>query len=102
MKTATLPQSVVIIGKLWFQKSFGNTYHSAQIIVDGVEVEGVKFEYGYGDQYLWTAFEKLESLGIITRTQPDGQVIEVPTLWARHNGVALTYTSVSVQRKNDL
>ncbi len=31
-------QSITILGRRWFQKSYGNTYFTAQILVDGKKV----------------------------------------------------------------
>ena len=98
MTTATLPKTITIIGRRWFQKTYGNTYHSAQIVVDGKEVEGIYFAYGYGDQYLHNAFRKLQALNLI----PSVESSESPWYWAQQNGVSLTYTVTDVQRKKDL
>jgi len=48
----------------WFDKLNGNTYHSVRITrnKDGAVVVGA-FAYGYGDQYRYTALEKMAGAG---------------------------------------
>lgn len=56
-----------ITAKRWFQKTYGNTYHS--VLVEKVSGQGMNwkeefidykpFTYGYGDHYLNTAAEIL-------------------------------------------
>lgn len=51
-----------VIGKRWFQKSYGNTYHTATVIVNGEELKsGIK--YGYENAYLQTAADLLRVNG---------------------------------------
>ena len=51
-----------ILGRRWFQKSFGNTYHTATVIVNGEELKsGIK--YGYENAYLQTAADLLRVSG---------------------------------------
>lgn len=51
-----------IEGRRWFQKSYGNTYHSVTVYVND-EVLRKDFEYGYGNRYLQTAIELLQANG---------------------------------------
>ena len=52
--------NVVIIGRKWFDKINGNTYHSAQVIINGGEMNiRSNRQYGYGDSYITTATELL-------------------------------------------
>jgi hypothetical protein len=95
---ATQPQSIVVIGRRWFRKGPGNTYHSAEIIVDGKCVNKIPFAYGYGDQYLYNAFDWLAANGYITRESN----AEAPFRWAERNNVTLTYSVTDVARKRDL
>lgn len=58
-----------ISGKRWFQKSYGNTYHSAQVsaLIDDrwVHLGGVDYTYGYGDNYLQTGIDWLINNGFL-------------------------------------
>jgi len=96
-------RSLVVIGRRWFQRGPGNTYHSAEIIIDGNQVHKIDYAYGYGDQYLWNAFEWLEKEGYLAtpRHRSNGGV-EAPWRWAERNNVQLAYNATDVQRKKDL
>jgi hypothetical protein len=54
----------------WFDKVNGNSYFSAQIVVDyGTPSEHtikLPFQYGYGDQYRYEAINELVKLGYLT------------------------------------
>jgi len=66
MKKNTLGiKSVMIIGRRWFRKSAGNTYHTAKVYVDGREVARVPEQYGYGDHFITTALDALEKAGFM-------------------------------------
>ncbi|MFA5323714.1 MAG: hypothetical protein WC373_13665 [Smithella sp.] len=60
-----LPKSITVIGRRWFQRTYGNTYHTAQIIVDGVTIHKTPKQYGYDNQYAYTAFQWLKDNKII-------------------------------------
>ena len=50
----------------WFDKVNGNTYHSVRITrcSDGAVIK-CQFQYGYGDQYRYTALEAMKQAGWI-------------------------------------
>lgn len=48
-------RNFTIEGYRWFQKSYGNTYHSVRILEDSKVIGTVIFSYGYEDQYIQTA-----------------------------------------------
>jgi hypothetical protein len=52
-------ENLIIDGKRWFQKTYGNTYHSVKVIVNGKSLGNSGIHYGYGNQYLQTACEML-------------------------------------------
>jgi hypothetical protein len=52
-----------ISGRRWFQKTYGNTYHTASIYINGQLVHKTPMEYGYGDMYLQTAVDWLKEHG---------------------------------------
>jgi hypothetical protein len=49
----------------WFQKTYGNTYHSVRIFVNGEKIGENLFSYGYGEQYKDTALKILVDTGIV-------------------------------------
>mgnify|MGYP000201173333 CR=1 FL=1 len=55
-------ESMRIEAKRWFQRSYGNTYHTVTVFVND-EVLRSNITYGYGNQYLQTAAELLKDNG---------------------------------------
>ncbi len=95
------PKSILVIGKRWFQRRYGNTYFSAEIFVDHVLVHKIDFRYGYDDQYLWEAFEWLHQEGYIP-AQKDSAARPPPWLICEEIDCKLIYRAIDVERKKDL
>lgn len=55
-------KTLKIYGRRWFQKSYGNTYHTTTVIINGKEIKS-GITYGYGNHYLQTAADVLKSTG---------------------------------------
>ena len=55
-------ESMRIEAKRWFQRSYGNTYHTVKVFVNG-EALTSEITYGYGSHYLQTAAELLKENG---------------------------------------
>lgn len=93
-----------IIGRRWFQKTFGNTYHTVQIVIDGQTVHRSEKQYGYGEQYLTTAHEWLIQSGHLPqREERNGSRGLGHTLYLREeSGFEFTYECHDVQRQKDL
>lgn len=95
----TLPQSITVIGRRWFQRGPGNTYHTAEIIVDGQTVHKTPRQYGYGEQYAYTAWEWLQAQGVIPKASDKN-------CHFRHIrddlGIPYSYQAIDVPRKKDL
>lgn len=86
-----------IIAKRWFQKTYGNTYHSVKIYVnDEILVE--PFAYGYYDYFFQTAQAMIEQAGYDLKLGDSRQ------LDSRHLREVLggTYEVIDVNRKKDL
>ena len=64
-KEKKITRSLFIEGREWHDKTYGNTYFSARLWVDGGQVAILTFQYGYGDQYLYEAQKKLLELGYL-------------------------------------
>lgn len=96
MKTELGIKSIQVIGRRWFQRTYGNTYNTVEIKVDGNQVAYLPFEYGYGEYYMQRAEEWLIKNGYVE----DG------TNHLRYRledlGVNLDYFSIDVDRKRDL
>lgn len=54
-----MKDQITIIGKKWFDRVYGNTYHSVKVWVNGKLVGNNPYEYGYGEQYIQSAHDIL-------------------------------------------
>ena len=57
----------LIIGKRWFQRTYGNTYHSFSIrdLNSGeLLVDNDTWQYGYGQMWMQNAYNKLVEMGL--------------------------------------
>lgn len=59
-------RSLYINGRLWFDKSGGNTYHAVSISANGKWLFDIGITYGYEDMYLYTALESLKKWGLVS------------------------------------
>ena len=84
-----------IIARKWFQKTYGNTYHSCEVYKDGKLIERVPFAYGYGEQYRQTAHEILVNAGLF-----DGDYHDF--LMAIRDYDNWLFSVTNVERKKDL
>ena len=69
METITInkiDRSLFVEARLWFDKTYGNTYYSARLYVDGEIIATLPMSYGYDMQYLQGARDKLIELGYIS------------------------------------
>ena len=90
-------KSLEIIGRRWFQRTHGNTYHTAEIVLDGKTVHKTPKEYGYGEQYVASARDWLVENGYL----PKRWLIE--QLWhLRDNGIQYSAHAIDVKRERDL
>ena len=86
-------ESLRIYGRRWFQRSYGNTYHTVRVIVNGEELKS-EITYGYEDHYKETVRQLLEA---------NGYEVPNPLEFNRflyNNGFKAT--DVDVDRKKDL
>lgn len=96
-----------IKGVRWFDKAWGNTYHTTYIsaLIDGTwqDIGSTKMEYGYGEQYLCTAGKWLIDNGYLTNdaqvTLTDGYQLNS---YQFRSDNAIEHYSKDVQRKRDL
>lgn len=95
-------QSITIIGKRWFNKTYGNTYFSSLALVNGETEIDIPFEYGYGNQYEWEAWRLLVNQLNLDVERYKGNLIEAPSTYCRRKGIAYHSIVTDVQRKKDL
>lgn len=89
--------SIRVLGKRWFRRGPGTTYHSAYIWINNKLVHVIPFAYGYGHQYLYNAFEWLKNHGFVDMGEN-----EAPWQVAQRMGFHLDYEVEDVPRKADL
>lgn len=90
--------SITIVGRRWFDRVNGNTYHSCECLINGNVVARVEFEYGYGDSYQYSGMKKLAALGYL----PGFDSNSVPWRYCEERGINYYCTHSDVSRKKDL
>lgn len=90
--------SITIIGRRWFDKSAGNTYHSCECLVNGQHVATVNFKYGYERAYEYSGMNRLAELGYL----PDFTPQTVIWRYCQDRGITYHATHSDVNRKKDL
>jgi hypothetical protein len=93
-ETKTNLNSVFIEARLWFDKTYGNTYHSVRIEANGLSVGQVPMTYGYGQHYEQTALDYLKKVGLVSQ-----DLRYLGDL--KRNGV-IVYIAASNRKKSDL
>ncbi len=93
---------ITLIGRRWFQKSYGNTYHTVTVQVDGETVYDSPIEYGYGDQYTQTGLDWLQVNGYIDRKQYANGGREAMWQYAEREGIKYSAHASDVARERDL
>jgi hypothetical protein len=95
--------SIHIEGRRWFQKTYGNTYHSVRIFEDGEKIAYIPFEYGYGDSFLQTALTWLGQNGRpeLLERSCNGSYVKQNTIYLREV-MGGSYSVIDVERKKDL
>lgn len=95
--------SIHIEGRRWFQRGPGNTYHSVRIFRDGIEIAYLPFAYGYGEQFLQTAWEWLGANGYpeLLEQHANGSWKNYGTQYLREV-LKGTYSVIDVSRRKDL
>lgn len=92
--------NIRIEGRRWRDKINGNTYHSARVYVDGALVAAAPFQYGYGDQYVWTGWEAaVKALKLEPERFSNGSS-ESPYRWCERNKVEYSADYVDVNKRD--
>lgn len=92
-----------IEGRRWFQRTYGNTYHTAYIYQGDVCLVKLGPTYGYGEGFLQTAFEWLRTHGLpdVYKPTKNGGVTNYGTQYLREV-LHSTYSVADVARQRDL
>jgi hypothetical protein len=94
------PKTLIIEGRRWFQKSYGNTYHTVYVTDENgrMVAQTESFTYGYGDHYLQTAEELVrKALDLKEPTRHEWGVS-----YLRKQGFTVHYHVKDVPRQRDL
>lgn len=84
---------ITLHARRWFSRPLGNTYHTVTIEIDGVEWRKTDINYGYGNEYIGTAYSYLQSEGVIPNCMRQAE-------FSRIHGHG--FYVVDVPRKKDL
>lgn len=97
--------SIVIVGRRWFQRTYGNTYNTVQITIDGTEAGRQEFElpmeYGYGDYYYQRAVEWLVANGWLNCNKNSHGGLDIPN-YSERQALGIVNQVMDVPRKKDL
>ena len=94
---------VIVQGRRWFQKTYGNTYNTVRIIVDGESLDPLPMEYGYGDFYLQRAADELDRRGLMPgREHYATGGGEALWRYCERHGITFTNIVADVPRQRDL
>ena len=95
--------SILVVGRRWFQRGPGNTYHSVNIYVNGKLVHRIPFAYGYDRMFEQNAEVWLIENGYI-RAEKYKHGGGYPPMWqlAKDQGFTYEATVSDVARKKDL
>jgi hypothetical protein len=98
-----LPENAVItvIGKRWFERVNGNTYHSVAVYVNGDLVEYMPFSYGYDSMYMQNATKILVNHYALPLERYEHGGIESITR-LNNKGYKVIDSVTDVERKKDL
>ncbi len=92
----------MVVGRRWFQRGPGNTYHSSEIFVNGKLVHRIPYAYGYDRMFEQNAEEWLIKNGYIDAEQYKHG--GYPPMWrlAQEQGFEYSAPVTDVARKKDL
>ena len=95
-------ESVHVVGRNWWRRGAGGNYYRADIYVNGEKVTTLPEQGGSDQQYLYDAFDWLESNGYIQRIRSKNGSPEWPRTVAERLGFKLSYEAYPVKRERDL
>jgi len=91
-----IEKSLFIEGRLWSDKTYGNTYFSNRVWVDGKIAFQMGMEYGYEEQYAHRAIQELHSRGYF-----EGE--KAPSIWEIRDEMKIDlYKSATYGNKSEL
>lgn len=95
-------RKIEVYGRRWFNRSFGNTYFTAKIYVNGQLVHEMPMEYGYGDHYADRAADWLNQSGYVRLKQHSNGGHEPMWQYCQDRGIEYLRSAEDVRRRRDL
>jgi len=98
-------KSIYLHGRRWFQRSYGNTYHTCEIWVNGRLIHKIPFTYGYGDLCVYNGAKWLADNGYGAFTGFGDACSKTgchPSGYCREAGIEYIQIVTDVKRKRDL
>ena len=96
-------KSVRVTAWRWFQASYGNTYFTAKIYVNGAHVATIGETYGYGNHYETVAAKWLESAGYMNGREHHANGSAEPAWrYFQDRGIAFESDAKDVKRRRDM
>jgi hypothetical protein len=89
-------ESLFIEGRLWFDKTYGNTYFSNRVWINGNVAFEMPMEYGYEEMYVHRAIQELHSRGYFVGEK-------IPSVWEIRDEMGIHfYKSATYGKKSEL
>jgi len=85
--------SLFFEGRAWFDKTYGNTYHSVRIWLNGEILAIIPIRYGYENAYQASAVSKLVELGYLPEELENRATREYP-VWQISKKLGISVYSV--------
>lgn len=95
-------RSITVIGRRWWHRGPGNTYCSANVLVNGIHVGRVEPTIGYGEYYMQAAGELLERLKYIQPEHYSNGGTQQLWSYCRDHNIPFYYEVSDVSREKDL
>ncbi len=96
-------KTLIINARRWFQRTYGNTYFSGELLLDGEELVNIDFQYGYGGHCTHELINKAIKEGKLpAKLVYDNGCCESNWVYFERLGYKVIENIVDVQRKKDL
>ena len=94
--------SIEVVGRRWFERTNGNTYHSVVVGINGEIIGATDYAYGYESHYKQTATEIIERETHLKMEQYDNGGQQRLWQFCQDHGINLFDQVIDVERKKDL
>jgi len=103
LRSSAESHTLKLVGRRWTSRTYGNTYHTVDVYLDGELIAESERQYGYGDGYIQTGIELALANSDLPPLQeyPNGGY-EAVWQWAERNNIKTEYHVTDVARQRDL